>query len=83
MPRVVGKARSAVHHKVLEKIGADRVVFPEQEMALRLARNLANGDILNFIELSGGVLHRGVPLSPRSGRGRAIRELDIRAKIPA
>ena len=52
VPQVVGKARSAVHHRVLEKIGADRVVFPEQEMALRLARNLANGDILNFIEQS-------------------------------
>ena len=39
VPQVVGKARSAVHHRVLEKIGADRVVFPEQEMALRLARN--------------------------------------------
>ena len=50
--KVVSKASSAVHRKVLEKIGADQVVFPEQEMALRLARNLSNVDILNFLELS-------------------------------
>ena len=70
VPQVVGKARSAVHHRVLEKIGADRVVFPEQEMALRLARNLANGDILNFIELSEeySIMSAAVPAG---GRGRA------------
>ena len=50
--RVVSKVSSVVHRKVLEKIGADQVVFPEQEMALRLAHSLSNGDILNFIELS-------------------------------
>ena len=63
--RVVGKANSMVHRKVLEKIGADLVIFPEQEMAIRLARSLANGDILNFIELSDEF---------------SIVELDIRAK---
>ena len=52
MARVVSKANSAVHRKVLETIGVDQVVFPEQEMALRVARNLSNVDILNFIELS-------------------------------
>ena len=71
VPQVVGKARSAVHHRVLEKIGADRVVFPEQEMALRLARNLANGDILNFIELSEEYSIMECRCPPASGRGRA------------
>lgn len=79
VPQVVGKARSAVHHRVLEKIGADRVVFPEQEMALRLARNLTNVDILNYIELSRdySMVERRCPAA---WRGRSIRELDIRAK---
>ena len=79
MPQVVGKARSAVHHRVLEKIGADRVVFPEQEMALRLARNLANGDILNFIELSEEYSIMECRC-PRQWQGKSIRELDVRAR---
>lgn len=79
VPRVVSKASSVVHRKVLEKIGADQVIFPEQEMALRLARSLDNGDILNFIELSDEysmVEH----LLPKSWAGRSIVDLDIRAK---
>ena len=79
VPQVVGKARSAVHHRVLEKIGADRVVFPEQEMALRLARNLANGDILNFIELSEEYSIMECRC-PRQWQGKSIRELDVRAR---
>lgn len=77
--RVICKAQSHVHRKVLEKIGADRVVFPEQEMALRLARNLANGDILNFIELSEEYSIMECRC-PRQWQGKSIRELDVRAR---
>ncbi|MGI5963856.1 MAG: potassium channel family protein [Lawsonibacter sp.] len=79
VPRVVSKANSAVHRKVLEKIGADQVVFPEQEMALRLARNLSNVDLLNFIELSEdySVVERRCPVQ---WSGKSIQELNIRAK---
>ena len=76
---VIAKAQSHVHRKVLEKIGADRVVFPEQEMALRLARNLANGDILNFIELSEEYSIMECRC-PRQWQGKSIRELDVRAR---
>lgn len=77
--RVVSKASSSVHRKVLEKIGADQVVFPEQEMALRLAHSLSNGDILNFIELSDeySMVEQKVP---QSWVGHSIVELNIRAK---
>ena len=79
VPRVVAKANSAVHRKVLEKIGADLVVFPEQEMALRLAHNLDNGDILNFIDLSDeySMVERRLPAA---WHGKSIVDLDIRAK---
>lgn len=78
-PRVVSKANSLVHSKVLEKIGADLVIFPEQEMALRLARRLENGDILNYIELSDeySIVERTLP---QSWVGKSIVELNIRAK---
>lgn len=77
--RVISKASSAVHRKVLEKIGADQVVFPEHEMAVRLAHSLSNGDILNLIELSDEysmVEHR----LPEGWTDRSIVELDIRAR---
>ena len=78
-PRVVGKANSSVHRKVLEKIGADLVVFPEQEMALSLARRLINGDIVNFIELSNeySIVERTLP---ERWVGKSIVDLNIRAK---
>ena len=55
------------------------MVFPEQEMALRLARNLANGDILNFIELSEEYSIMECRC-PRQWQGKSIRELDVRAR---
>lgn len=79
VPQVVGKAHSDIHRKVLEKIGADQVVFPEKEMALHLAQSLSNEEILNYIELSGeySILERMVP---DSWQGKSLSELNIRAK---
>lgn len=52
VPKVVCKVQSHVHQRLLEKIGADRVVFPEHEMGIKIAQGLARSNILNFIELS-------------------------------
>ena len=49
---VVAKAQNEVHAKVLYKIGADRVVFPERDMGMRVAHNLVASNILDYIELS-------------------------------
>ncbi len=49
---VVAKAQDDLHAKVLKKIGADRVVFPEREMGIRLAFNLTSTNLLDCIELS-------------------------------
>ena len=50
--KVIAKAQSELHGKVLHKIGADKVVFPERDMGVRVAHNLASTNILDFIELS-------------------------------
>lgn len=52
IPYVVTKAQSALHGKVLEKIGADKIIFPEQDMGIRLANNLIKTNVMDFIELS-------------------------------
>lgn len=77
VPQGVGKARSAVHHRVLEKIGADRVVFPEQEMGPAPGPEPGQRGHPQLYRAVGGVLHHGVPLSPpvageeHPGTGRA------------
>lgn len=52
LPYVVAKAQSTQHGKVLEKIGADKIVYPEQDMGIRLANNLIRTNVMDFIELS-------------------------------
>ena len=49
---VVAKAQDEHHAKVLYKIGADRVIFPERDMGVRLAHSLTSTNILEYIELS-------------------------------
>jgi trk system potassium uptake protein TrkA len=49
---VITKATNELHAKVLYKIGADRVVFPERDMGVRVAHNLVSSNILDYIELS-------------------------------
>jgi len=49
---VIAKAQSDLHAKVLYKTGADRVVFPERDMGVRVAHNLSSSNILDYIELS-------------------------------
>lgn len=77
--QVISKAQSHVHRKVLEKIGADRVVFPEHEMGVKLAQGLSSSNVLNFIELSDdfGIVETA---APKQWWGKTIRELDVRAR---
>ena len=79
LKRVICKAQSHVHRKVLEKIGADRVVFPEHEMGVKLAQGLSSSNVLNFIELSEdfGIVELEIP---KSWQHRSIRDLDVRAR---
>lgn len=49
---VVAKARTELHGRVLAKVGADKVVFPERDMGARVARGLVSKNILDQIELS-------------------------------
>lgn len=51
VPYVVAKASSQIHEKLLKKVGADRVIFPEYEMGCNLARTLTQPSILERFEL--------------------------------
>ncbi len=79
VPLVVAKARDEQHGKVLAKIGADRIVFPERDMGVRLAQSLISGNILDLIELSPD--HSVAEIAARDKLvGRNLRQLDLRSK---
>ena len=80
IPYVVCKAHDETHRQVLVKLGADRVVIPEQENAARLARNLSSPNVLDYIELSDeyGIIE--VP-APKPWQEKSLRELNVRAKL--
>src|SRR5690606_27902524 len=52
VPWVVAKAKSAMHGELLQRLGADRVIFPERDAGSRLAHSLAVRHITDYISLS-------------------------------
>ncbi|MGM9608387.1 MAG: potassium channel family protein [Oscillospiraceae bacterium] len=79
VPKVVCKAKDATHKRVLERIGADRVIIPEQETGVKLAQGLARSNVLNFIELSEdyGIVEVD---PPEAWCGKTLLELNVRAR---
>ena len=80
VPYIICKAHDETHRRVLEKLGVDRVIIPEQENAQRLARSLNSHNVLDYIELSEdyGILE--IP-APKSWVGKTLKELNVRAKL--
>lgn len=74
--RIVAKANTAEHGRLLELIGADEVVFPERAQAERLARRLHNRNLASFIPL--GAEHAIEELVvPEEMTGRTLAELAL------
>ena len=80
VPYVVCKAHDDTRRRVLEKLGADRVVIPEQENACRLARSLSSPNVLDYIELSEDYGIIEVP-APKTWHNKTLVELNVRAKL--
>ena len=82
VPYLVCKAHDETHSNVLEKLGADRVVIPEQDNGARLARSLSNPNVLDYIELSGEYSIIEVP-APQGWMGQTLKDLNVRARLGA
>lgn len=52
VPIVIAKAQNDIHGKVLTRIGADKVIYPERDMGVRVAYNIATPNVLDVIEFS-------------------------------
>ena len=77
--QVVVKASSDTHRKLLARVGADRVVFPEYEAGYHLARNLAKPSILEHFNLDGDNSIVEVKV-PKEFDGKTLKELELRRK---
>lgn len=80
VPYVVCKAHDETHRQVLLKLGAHKVLIPEQEQASRLARNLSSPNVLEYIELSDAFGIIEVP-APTAWLGKSLLDLNVRAKL--
>lgn len=76
---IITKANNALHAKVLYKIGANRVIFPERDMGIRVAHNLCSSNILDYIELSPDFSIAEI-VTPKEWEGHSLKDLDLRVR---
>ena len=77
---IVAKAVNPLHGKVLEKLGVDRVVYPEKEMAIRVAHSLLAGEFIEEIPI--GEKHSLFELKAFDFMlGKTLKELDVRRRF--
>lgn len=79
VPLVIAKAMNGLHGRILSKIGADQVIYPEQSMGLRVAKNLVSGRFLDIFELSSE-FSMAEFLIPEAWTGKSLITLGIREK---
>ncbi len=78
VPRVIARAASYEQGLILEKIGAE-VIYPENDMAVRLANKLVNTNIMETIELRGGIAITELRLTSKIS-GQTVLESNLRHK---
>lgn len=79
IPHIVCKAQNETYQRALLRVGADRVVIPEREMAIRMVYSLGSASFLDYIEFSSeyGIAEISVP---DRWQGETIKSLDVRGK---
>lgn len=80
VPLVIVKAKNHVHAKVLEKVGADKIIFPENDMGIRIARNLATNSMEDIVEIGAdySIVEAEVP---RNWIGKNLIDLNPRKEF--
>lgn len=79
VPEIIAKCASDMHRKIMLKVGADRVVFPENESGIRLAKNLLSSGFVDIIELSGDVSMVEIDVKSE-WVGKSLIDLNLRKK---
>ena len=79
VPNVIAKCSNEMHYKILTKVGADKVVFPEKESGIRMAKNLLSSGFVDMIELSKDVSMVELDVK-KEWEGKTLLELNFRKK---
>lgn len=77
---IIAKSKSKQHSRMLEMIGVDRIVFPEQDMGVRLAQTISSRRALDFIELSPEYAIVELPL-PNVWQDKTLAEIGVRKQF--
>ena len=77
---VIAKAKDDIQTRILKKVGADRVLVPERESGVRVARSLCSERMVDLIELSDRVHLAEVEIQPE-WRGKSLAVLNLRKKL--
>ncbi len=76
---VIAKCANEIHQKILQRVGADKVVFPENESGIRLAKNLLSSGFIDMISLSKDVSMIEIDVKDE-WLGKNLIELNLRKK---
>ncbi len=79
VPTVIAKCSNEMHFKILTKVGADKVVFPEKDSGIRMAKNLLSSGFIDAIELSNDVSMIELDMK-KEWVGKNLFELNFRKK---
>lgn len=80
VPYIVAKAKNKSYKQILEKVGADRVVRPEKEMGVVIAKSLLNKRIIDMVDIDGEYSIVEVAV-PDTWVGRTLAQLDVRNRF--
>ena len=76
---IIAKCASEMNCKILSKVGADKVIFPENESGIRLAKNLLSSGFVDILEISNNVSMVELDVRPE-WENKNLLELDLRKK---
>ena len=79
VPFVVARAMSKLHGRVLERIGADRIIEPERDMGVQVARTMSSPAVIDYVDLGGDEALIEAEL-PREWVGKSLSELHLARK---
>ncbi len=76
---IICKAQNEMYKRALERVGADRVLIPERDMALRLVQSLGSRSFLDYMDLAGDYAIAEFE-APRSWVGKSLKSLNVRSR---
>lgn len=80
IPRVISKASSTIHGRVLSRIGADNVVYPDRDRAWRLAESILHRRTIDLFEIADGYSIAEITLPPQLA-GKTLIEGNVRQTL--